>query len=614
MQDLLPHYERELAFLRSHAEEFGRRYPRVAGRLAVTGEVLQDPHVERMIQAFALLSSRIHKRLDDDFPMFAESFLDLLYPHYLRPLPSSAIACFDIGSGASQLSRAALIPVGTPLHTRPLRGVTCRFRTTSTAQLLPVRVASVGFRGTASAPAGTDVPRQATATLSVQLELTSPQASWATLGVDHIRLYVDGDTSLVTALRESLVSRVLATMVQTSQVGAWSVDTRALPRLVGLDDADALVDFDARSHTAYRLLTEYFAFPEKFNFIDLPLPEAARRAAGRTLGLHLSLGGLRSESDDARLLEVVSASNLVTGCTPVTNLFATRADPIRITQASTMHPVLPDGRRAFGHEVFAIDRVYRVHQTAAGETIQTFKPFYSLQHDDLLVGGEAVGRYWFSHRKTSDGQSPGYETEIGLVDLDFDPSLPQTDTLSIDVRATNRDLPSQMSIGNPGGDLFAEGGGAWREIRLLRKPTPPFRFDTGKGLLWRLISQLSLNHLSLTGSGVDALKEMLRLYDLPRSTVNRRLLDGMIAVDYKPAQAFLDGEPFATLVRGTEIRLTVDEQSFVGTGLHLFAQVLDRFFALYVHINSFTQLKLVSSRSGEVLVVCPRRSGEEALL
>ncbi len=614
MQDLLPHYERELAFLRSHAEEFGKRYPRIAGRLAVTGEVLQDPHVERLIQAFALLSSRIHKRLDDDFPLFAESFLDLLYPHYLRPLPSSSIACFDVGAGASQLSRASVLPRGTSLHTRPLRGVTCKFRTTSAAQLLPLRVAAVSFRGTATAPAGTDVPRQATSTLSIQLELTSPQATWATLGVEHIRFYVDGDTSLVTALRESLTSRVLATMVQAAPIGAWSVDTQALPRGVGLDEEDALVDFDARSHSAYRLLTEYFAFPEKFNFVDVPLPEAALRATGRSVWLHLSLGGLRKEGDDARLLEVVAAGNLVIGCTPVTNLFSTRADPIRITQAATMHPVLPDGRRAFGHEVYAIDRVYRVHQTAEGETIQTFKPFYSLQHDDLLRDGEAMGRYWFSHRSAADGRSPGFETEIGLVDLDFDPALPQTDTLSIDVRATNRDLPGQMSIGNPGGDLFAEGGGAWREIRLLRKPTPPYRFETGKGLLWRLISQLSLNHLSLTGSGLDALKEMMRLYDLPRSTINQRVLDGMVAIDYKATQAFLDGEPFATLVRGTEIRLTVDEQSFVGTGLHLFAQVLDRFFALYVHINSFTQLKLVSSRSGEVLVTCPRRSGEEPLL
>jgi len=614
MQDLLPHYERELSFLRSHAEEFSRRYPRIAGRLAVSGEVLQDPHVERMIQAFALLSSRIHKRLDDDFPLFAESFLELLYPHYLRPLPSSSIACFDPGSDGLQLGRTVLVPRGTGLHTRMVRGVACRFQTTSVAQLLPVRLVSVGFRGTASAPTGTDVPRQAIATLSLQFELSSLQASWATLDAEHIRLFIDGDPSLVTALRETLTSRVLATMVQTAQIGAWHVDTANKPRIVGFQEDEALIDGDARSHGAYCLLAEYFSFPEKFNFIDLPLSAAARQCTTHILSLHLALGSSRNGDDDARLLEVVSAANLLMGCAPVTNLFATRADPIRITQATTVYPVLPDGRRAFGHEVYAIDRVYQVHQTAQGESIQSFKPFYSLQHDDLLRDGEGVGRYWFSQRNASENLSPGYETELGLVDLDFNPSLPQTDTLSVDVRATNRDLPCRMSIGNPGGDLFTEGGGVWREIRMLRKPTPPYRIEPGKGVVWRLISQLSLNHLSLSDSGIDGLKEMLRLYDMPRSATNQRLIDGMVAIDYKPVHAFLGGEPFATLVRGTEIRLSVDPQSFVGTGLHLFAEVLSRFFALYVHINHFTQLKLMSVQSGEVLVACPRRSGKHALL
>jgi type VI secretion system protein ImpG len=614
MQDLLPHYERELAFLRSHAEEFGRRYPRIAGRLAVGGEVQQDPHVERMIQAFALLTSRIHKRLDDDFPLFAQSFLDVLYPHYLRPVPSSSIACFDVGREGSSLSGTTTIPRGTSLHTRTIRGVACRFQTTSPVRLVPARLVSVGFRGTATAPVGTDVPRQAMSTLSLQFELIAPQASWATLDADRIRLYIDGDPSVVTALREAMSSRVLATMVQTAQSGAWSVDTGCRPRIAGFQEDEALITGDARSHAAYRLLTEYFAFPEKFNFVDLPLPAAVRQCAARNLSLHLCLGGLPNGDDDARLLEVVGAANLLMGCTPVTNLFATRADPIRMTQTTTTYPVLPDGRRAFGHEVYAIDRVYRVQQSAEGESIQSFKPFYSLQHDDLLQQGEDAGRYWFSQRNMQEGLSPGYETELGLVDLDFDPGVSRTDTLSIDVRATNRDLPCQMSIGNPGGDLFAEGGGAWREIRMLRRPTSPYRIEPGKGMVWRLISQLSLNHLSLTAGGIDGLKEMLRLYDLPRSRTNQRLIDGLVSIDYRTVHAFLDGEPFATLVRGIEIRLTVDPQSFVGAGLDLFAETMSRFFALYVHINQFTQLKLLSSRSGEVLVACARRTGEHDLL
>jgi type VI secretion system protein ImpG len=615
MQELLPHYERELAFLRTQADDFARQFPRIAGRLSVSGEVLQDPHVERLIQAFALLSSRIHKRLDDDFPLFTESFLELLYPHYLRPFPSCSIAQFDSAASLAQATRSSVVERGTELSTRPMRGVACRFKTTHDLDLLPVRLAGASFRPAVQVPDGTRIPRQATSMLSVQLELASAQATWAGLGARAVRVYLDGSPSQVTALRETLIGRTLATLVQTGPLGPWAADDRSRPRLVGLDDGEALIDFDARSHPAYRLLTEYFAFPEKFNFVDLPLPDAALQAPGHALTLHFPIAGLRSDSDEARLLELTHAQHLQLHCVPVINLFSTRADPIRVTHTATTYPVLPDGRRPFGHEVYAIDRVYRVRQTAEGESIQTFQPFYSLQHRELLDEGEGAGRYWFSQRDSvTASRSPGHETEIGIVDASFDPALPQAETLSIDVRATNRDLPCAMSIGNPGGDLFAEGGGLWNEIRLLRKPTPACRFERDRGALWRLISHLSLNHLSLSGGGIEALKEMLRLYDLPRSAENARMLDGLQAIEFVPANACLPGNPFPTFVRGTEIRLTVEEQHFVGSGLQLFAQVLDRFFGLYVHLNSFTQLKILSARNGAVLVDCPRRSGDGPLV
>lgn len=201
-----------------------------------------------------------------------------------------------------------------------------------------------------------------------------------------------------------------------------------------------------------------------------------------------------------------------------------------------------------------------------------------------------------------------------MVDIDFDPASPQTDTLSLTVTATNRDLPSMLPFGTAGGDLFMEGGGLAKEIRLLRRPTSTLRFERGKGALWRLISHLSLNHLSLSAGGIDALKEMLSLYDLPRSAANRRQIDGLVGVAFKPATAWLQGEPYATFVRGTEVRLTVDEDSFVGTGLGLFAAVMDQFFGLYVHINSFTQLTVVSSRTQEELLSCPPRNGDMQLV
>ncbi len=615
MKELLPHYERELAFLRQHAGDFARRYPKIAGRLMLSGDVGEDPHVERLIEAFAFLSSRIHKRLDDDFPLFTESFLEVLYPHYLRPFPSCAIVRLDLGSSVAQLSQGGVLPRGSMLSSRPVRGVTCKFRTAFPTALLPLRVVSAAFRGAVQAPDGTPVPRSATSLLSVELALVSPQARWSTLGVDAIRLHIDGEASQVAAVREALFGHVQGTLLQTAAHGPWQAVADALPQEVGFADDEALIDFDARSHPAYRLLTEYFAFPEKFNFVDLPLPAALKDSAAGSITLHFPLAGVRSDSDEARLLETLSERNLLLGCTPVVNLFRQRAEPIRVTHTAETYPVLPDARRAFGFEVYAVEKVWRVRQSAHGEAIDTFRPFYALQHDDLLADGASAGRYWYTQRNETVAEvSPGFETELAIVDVDFDPAHPQSDTLSIEVMATNRDLPSQLSMANPGGDLFLEGGGLAREVRLLRKPTPSCRFERGHGTLWRLISHLSLNHLTLSGGGIDALKEMLRLYDLPRSASNRRLLDGLDAISYQPATACLPGDPFPCFVRGIEIRLAVHEQHFVGSGLRLFAQVLDHFFGLYVHANSFTQLKLVSARTQEELVTCPRRSGSSPLL
>jgi type VI secretion system protein ImpG len=656
MDQLLPHYERELSLLRERSQAFAQRYPKVAGALQMRGDIAQDPHVERMIESFALLAARVHKRLDDDFPLFTESLLEVLYPHYLRPFPSCSVAQLDVGPMAGQMSKAVRVERGTLLHSRPVRGVPCRFRTTQDVQLLPIQLTHASFRNALQAPSGTRLPAQATSVLSLTLALQSPQATWGLLAEQPLRLYLDGEPSQVSVLREALTRRVVGTMVQRTPHQPWlpadqgQDGTRLSPRLVGFEDEEALIDSDARSHPAYRLLTEYFAFPDKFNFIDLPLrwPAGAMRgdpasegglgpsgsdasgaAAPRLLTVHLLMSGIRSDSDEARLLESVHARNLVLGCTPVVNLFQQPADPIRVTQTASSYPVLVDGRRAFAYEVYSIDRVFRVQQTPQGESVQAFKPFFSLQHDELLGPDDAEaqqghtpagstkvgGRYWSTHRDEDVAlASPGYELELSIVDIDFDPAAPQTDTLSLTVTATNRDLPSLLPFGAVGGDLFMEGGGPAKEIRLLRKPTASQRFDLGRGALWRLISHLSLNHLSLSAGGLDALKEMLRLYDLPRSAINRRQVDGLSDITFKPATAWLPGEPYATFVRGTEVRLTVDEDSFVGTGLGLFAAVLDRFFGLYVHANSFVQLTLLSARTQEVVHTCPPRNGDLTLL
>ena len=614
MEDLLPYYERELGFLRRYSREFSERYPKIAGRLLIAGEVCEDPHIERMIESFALLNSRIAKRLDDDYPEFTEALFEVLYPHYLRPFPSCSIAHMDFSGVAAQLTTATAIPRGTQLTTRPVRGASCTFRTSYPVTVAPVALSGATFAPIIDTPEAIRPPVGATSSLSLTITSISDQVTLANLGLGKLRVFIDGEPSFCAALRDALFMRSVAAYAEGDNSGRWMA-LPAIPILAaGFEENESLIDFEARSHSAYRLLTEYFSFPEKFNFFDIDLAALAAAAppGTRTLTLHLALSGLRSDSNTARMLGTLSTHNVLLGCTPVINLFRQRGEPIRVTHTSASYPVLGDTRRAFAYEVYAIESLSLVRQTPQGETLVQFRPFYALRHAQTP---EDAGHYYAVRRDESlADKSPGFETQVSIVDIDFDPAEVETDTLNIELTCTNRDLPATLSYGQAGGDLFLEGGSGVRSIAFLRKPTASYRFASGRGAHWRLISHLALNHLSLADGGVEAFREMLALYDLPRSPSSQRQIGGIKAIAQRAATTWLAGNPFTCLVRGVEVRLSIDEEAFVGSGIHAFAQIVERFLALYVHANSFTQLVIVSNKTGEELLTCQPRSGDLSLL
>ncbi|MGZ5200803.1 MAG: type VI secretion system baseplate subunit TssF [Telluria sp.] len=614
MEELLPYYERELGYLRRDLREFAERYPKIAGRLLISGEVCEDPHIERMIESFGLLNARIAKRLDDDYPEFTEALFEVLYPHYLRPFPSCSIARFEFGGAVNQQGSATAIPRGTELGTRPVRGAACTFRTVYPVALAPLALAAASFTPIIRAPEALQLPSGATSCVSLAMASTAEQSGIAQLELPRLRLFIDGEPSFCAALRDALFMRCVGAYVEADGNGRW-VQVPGVPILpAGFEEDEALIDFPARSHPAYRLLTEYFCFPEKFNFFDIDLAAitAVVPPGSRTLTLHLALSGIRSDSNAARMLGALSTNNVLLGCTPVVNLFRQRGEPIRITHTSASYSVLADARRAYAFEVHSIDAVSLVRQTPQGEAVVQFLPFYSLKHGQTP---EKSGHYWVARRDERLAEkSPGFETQISIVDIDFDPAAVETHTLNLELTCTNRDLPSSLGYGQRGGDLFLEGGTSVKSIAFLRKPTPTYRFERERSAHWRLISHLTLNHLSLTGGGADALREMLALYDLPRSPSSQRQVGGILAVDQRATTAWLVGNPFACLARGVEVRLAIDEEAFVGSGIHAFAHIIERFLALYVHANSFTQLVLVSGKTGEELWRCAPRSGDLDLL
>jgi type VI secretion system protein ImpG len=609
MDELLRYYEEELGLFGQFAREFRARYPKPASELHLAGETYDDPNVARLIQSVALMSARIRKRLDDDYPKFTESLLESLYPHYLRPMPSHTIV--QVGGRGGELPDApVLLPRGTILRTSARHDSVCLFRTVYDVLLAPLRVSQVGFAPLAKAPRSLRLPRGAASAISIAIDTPGPRPLHQILP-PRMRLFVDGDASTRAALIDALFLRGACAFVQADGEAAWLPLAKVPLTLAGLAEDDAMIPFPARSHPALRLLSEYFCYPDKFHFIDIDTAALRELLPPRCTGLnlHVVLSGLAGDLDPARLLGGIGAANLLTSCTPVINLFPKAGVPLQLNHTSADYPLLADGAHAADYEIHSVEAVRLVREGAGGGSVTPFAPLYAASGGEQAAAGK---HYWITRRDHAVAAvSPGHEMRIALVDGDFRTTESAGATLSTLLTCTNRDLPAQLGYGDPQGDLRTDELPAAAPIRMLRKPSPTYRFGTAKGAHWRLISHLSLNHASLTMAGLDDFRKMLALYDLPRSPAAQRRIAGIRGLEHGAVRAWVKSAPISTLMPGIGIRMSVDEEAFAGSSLFVFAQVLDHYFALNGQLNCFTRLQLVSSLSGQEILACePRHSSQ----
>lgn len=606
LDDILPYYESELTALRKLSAEFANRYPKIASRLLLEGDVCEDPHVERMIESFAFLTGRIHKKLDDEFPQITDALLSVLYPHFLRPVPSMSIAQLAPAPNV-ELSGMQPVPRGTELLTRPVMGVPVRYRTAYSVEVWPVQVAEAAFEPierSAFALNGND----SVATVRIRLQLQG-QAAFKTLGMQRLRFYLDGESPLVHALYELLLNNVSCVTVHGTGADAALPPLRlggGAVRAVGFGEDEGLLEYDARSFLGYRLLQEYFVLPEKFLFVDLCGLELARFGAN-AVDVRLHIDAFERPERSARLEQTVSRDSFRLNCTPIVNLFTQVAEPIRLDPAVYEYPVVPDVRRPLGLEVYSIDSVGRSSRGGQQESFVEFLPFFSVRHG---LQGDPNACYWYAQRRPSlRPNDDGSEVAVSLVDRNMDPRLPSVETLTLRLTCTNRDLPAALPYGGEEGRLQLADGGAIAAAQLLKKPTATWRAPMRQANQWRLISHLALNHLSLVGHGRDALLEILSLYNFGDSASLRKQIAGIVSVDSHASSARVGRAPRQSFVRGTEIALTFDEDHYVGSGAYLLARVLDLFFGLYCTANSYTRLSAHSRQRERALVDFPPRSG-----
>ena len=604
--DLLPYYNSELRFMREMARGFAQANPKIAGRLRISSDAVEDPHVGRLIEAFAFLNARTRMKLDDDFPELSESLLDVLYPHYLAPHPSCSVVQFR---PQPTLAGHAKVAAGTELLTEPVGGEPVRYRTTHAVELLPIALTAVSLSGPPLPAPRNPRATAAAGVMRLSLACLRPEDTFASLGLERLRLHIHGEANTAHRLYELILGGTVSVALADSAVDEDPVilGPEAV-RPAGFAPEEALLPPSPAGDPAYALLSDYFAFPDKFMFFDLEkLGAKTLRDGGRTLEVFLYF-----DRFDTALERTVGLADLRLFCAPAVNLFSQRADPIRLDPGRYEHRIIPDARRESTTEVFSVDRV--AISDRAG-TVQPYLPLFSVGRRG--VGEAERARYWRAVRRPSTGAEGGDDVFLTTLDPNGRSAADADHVASIDLTCTNRNLPARLPFGDgrPRLVLGAAAGAAAGAV-FLSAPTRPIRPAKGFGSLWRVVSHLSLNHLSVSDPklGLDVVREMLSLYDHQDASASRAVIERLVEVSGAPATARAPAGGRIAFVGGTDLTLEFEDRRLSGSGAYLLGSVLEAVFASLAAVNAFSRTRLRLKGDRKVWRQWPARTGTKPLI
>jgi len=609
---LLKLYNSELQHIRDMGAEFAKEFPKIAGRLGMDSTEVADPYVERLLEGFSFLTARVQLKIQSQYPKFTQNLLEIVYPHYLSPVPSMAIVQFTPDLQDASLVDGVVVPRHTVLKNiiGKGEGTACQYLTSQDVPMWPLQLEEAKYFSSAGALAtiGIDDLHGVKAGLRFRFRVVGG-AAVNELALDSLRLALKGSDALPMQLYEQIIGNGTGCVVRPKGgANQWRerLDASSIRR-VGFSRNEALLPYGRRSFDGYRLLQEYFAFPQRFQFVEFAgLSSAVKRCASTELEIVVLLNKSQPNFENT-----VNEGNFALNCTPAINLFPRRADRIHLNEKNSEFHVIPDRTRPQDFEVYHVTRVQGFGTSADPE--QDFLPFYS-SNDLTRLDRELA--YFTTHReprllsgkqkrKGTRSSYVGSEIFLSIVDGNEAPYKSNLRQLGVETLCTNRDLPLQMPVGRGTSDFTLESGAPVLAAHCISGPTKPKPSFAHGDTAWRLISHLSLNYLSLTDTdevqGSAALRELLGLYADNNDAASVKQIEGIRSVSSRPINGRIPTDGPITYGRGVEITVTCDEQAFEGTGIFMLGAVLDEFFSKYVSINSFTRTVIRSNERGEIM-------------
>ncbi|WP_391487275.1 type VI secretion system baseplate subunit TssF [Leclercia tamurae] len=577
MDDLtLRYFEAEMRYLREAGKEFARAHPDRAAMLNLDKPGTRDPYVERLFEGFAFLMGRLREKLDDDLPELTEGLVSLLWPHYMRTIPSLAIVEFS--PDWRSLRQAEILTEGFSVLSRPmgLHKTACQYRTTRDVSLQPLQLADARLH--------TETDGRST----IRLRFECPEkVDWSKASMEKVAIFLNAESPISSALHLAMTRRVHAmyarhagTRIERHKFDGWC-------KPMGFDDNDGLWKKADTAFSGYQLLLEYFSFRPKFMFVELHgIDTIGLNAASTWFEIDIVLSeawspDLPFETDSFRL-----------HCAPVINLFTLEADPLTLNPLENEYLLRPL-RLQDGHtEVYSVDDIHGAVKLGKHQYV----PFTSFRHRGGMMRHDAPERYY--HTRVKRGASGLYDTWLilGGRSFELDQLSEKPESLSMRITGTNGQLP-RKALESTLLDRVVKAGKIPVRVLNVTAPTMPLYPPANDRFHWRVMSHLGSNFLSMMDNP-EVLRGTLALYDWTDDEMNRRRLEAIVAVKHTLIRRFEKG----FMLRGVDIEITLDMDNFAGEGdVNLFGEMLHHFFGLYADIHLFNQLTLVLQPTGKRL-------------
>lgn len=585
----LYYYNRELEYLRNAGRQFAKTHPKIARRLELGDSESPDPHVERLLESFSFLTAKITQEIDQRFPETASALLNTLYPHLINPIPAMGIAHFKADPGRGNLTTGYTIPKGTPVFSTADEGVTCKFQTVYPTKLWPMDVMHVDRVAPDAYHFAKPVPKDAG---FIKLRLKAKNLDFRDIALDDVSFFIKGEYQAATSIYEVIFAQKdINVFASTDGKTLHALPNDSLVPLGFKDDEMALPSPPNGLHS-YQMLQEYFQSPEKFLFFKIQnLLNMKNVLALDTDELDIFI----QVKDLANLYEVPMApENFALGCTPIVNLFKKTTDPFRLDKRRVQYLLVPDQRLDRTTEIYSITNV---SGTIEGiPEAQECSPYFAFDHHTTLHPDNV---YWVSKRTSANGRNlPGTDMHLSFVDLSFNPMLPPHQIMYAETLCTNRYLAEQLPYNAV---LESEDAFPVHEIVCIDKPKPQVYSPTDGETLWKLISQLSINHLGLScgQASVSAIRDLLKLYGA--HNVGRVQSEMNILKDIQLTDTVrrVNHEAWRGFLKGIEVCLIMNNTKQSGGAPFLLASLLREYFALHVGVNSFVEVVLKEDEQGK---------------